>query len=124
MERVHYEVRDHVVILTMEGDNDLNLGMVSGGLHDRIAEYVQDDDLRCCIVTGAGTRAFSAGGNLKNASASGRVGGANSVWDPSTLTLINGLDIRKPLIAAVNGFAVGAGCMLALACDIRIASLD
>jgi len=122
MERVHYEVRDHVVILTMEGDNDLNLGMVSGGLHDRIAEYVQDNDLRCCIVTGAGTRAFSAGGNLKNASASGRVGGANSVWDPSTLTLINGLDIRKPLIAAVNGFAVGAGCMLALACDIRIAS--
>lgn len=122
MERVHYEVRDHVVILTMEGENDLNLGMVSGGLHDRIAEYVQDDDLRCCIVTGAGTRAFSAGGNLKDASASGRVGGPNSVWDPSTLTLINGLDIRKPLIAAVNGFAVGAGCMLALACDIRIAS--
>jgi len=122
MERVHYEVRDHVVILTMEGDNDLNLGMVSGGLHDKIAGYVQDDDLRCCIVTGAGTRAFSAGGNLKNASASGRVGGANSVWDPSMLTLINGLDIRKPLIAAVNGFAVGAGCMLALACDIRIAS--
>ncbi len=122
MEQVHYEVRDHVVIMTLEGENDLNLGMVSGSLHERIAEYVQDDNLRCGVITGAGTRAFSAGGNLKSAAESGRVGGAGSVWDPSTLTLINGLDIRKPLIAAVNGFAVGAGCMLALACDIRVAS--
>jgi len=122
MATVHYEKRDRVVLLTMEGDNDLNLGMTMGELHDRITDYVADDELRCCIVTGAGTRAFSAGANLNAAAASGSVGGPRSVWDPSPLTLINGLEIRKPIIAAVNGFAVGAGCMMALACDIRIAS--
>ncbi len=121
MATVHYEKRERVVLLTMEGDNDLNLGMVGAELHERLADYANDDELRCCIVTGAGERAFSAGANLKNA-LEGRVGGVRSVWDPSTLTLINGLEIRKPIIAAVNGFAIGAGCMLALACDIRIAS--
>ena len=121
MATVHYEKRERVVLLTMEGDNDLNLGMVGAELHELLADYANDDELRCCIVTGAGERAFSAGANLKNAP-EGRVGGVRSVWDPSTLTLINGLEIRKPIIAAVNGFAIGAGCMLALACDIRIAS--
>ncbi len=123
MAKIHYEKRDQVVLITMEGDNDLNLGVVFGGeLHERLADYVQDDELRCCIVTGSGTRAFSAGGNLNDAAASGRVGGASSVWDPSPLTLTNGLEIRKPIIAAVNGYAVAGGCMFALACDIRIAS--
>ncbi len=121
MATVHYEKRERVVLLTMEGDNDLNLGMVGAEIHELLADYANDDELRCCIVTGSGERAFSAGANLKNAP-EGRVGGVRSVWDPSTLTLINGLEIRKPIIAAVNGFAIGAGCMLALACDIRIAS--
>ena len=125
MATVHYEKRDKVVLITMEGDNDLNIGMVGAEFHARLADYVDDDELRCCIVTGAGERAFSAGGNLKAAAergAMGPVGRTSTVWDPSPLTLINGLDIRKPTIAAVNGAAAGAGCMLALACDIRIAS--
>ena len=125
MATVHYEKRDKVILITMEGDNDLNIGMVGAEFHARLADYVDDDELRCCIVTGAGERAFSAGGNLKTAverGAMGPVGRTSTVWDPSPLTLINGLDIRKPIIAAVNGAAAGAGCMLALACDIRIAS--
>ncbi len=126
MAAIHYEKRGYVVLITMEGDNDLNLGVVGSELHARLADYVEDGGLRCCIVTGAGERAFSAGADLKRAAERGGVagggGGASSVWDPSPLTLINGLEIRKPIIAAVNGVAVGAGCMLALACDIRIAS--
>lgn len=122
MATVHYEKHGYVVLITMEGDNDLNLGMTMGPLHERLADYAADDELRCAIITGAGTRAFSAGGNLKNAAESGRIGGMSSVWDPSPLTIINGLELRKPIIAAVNGYAIGAGCMLSLACDIRIAS--
>ena len=49
----------------MEGDNDLNIGMTGGELNERLAEYAEDDELRCCVVTGAGTRAFSAGVNLE-----------------------------------------------------------
>ncbi len=122
MAAIHYEKRGHVVLITMEGDNDLNLGVVGPELHARLADYAVDDGMRCCIVTGAGERAFSAGADLKRARERGGVGTVSSVWDPSPLTLINGLEIRKPIIAAVNGVAVGAGCMLALACDIRIAS--
>ncbi len=122
MAEVHYEKQGYVALLTMEGDNDLNLGMTSELLYDRLADYAADDELRCAIITGAGKRAFSAGADLKNAARSGRVGGPTSVWDPSPLTIINGLELRKPIIAAVNGYAIGAGCMLALACDIRIAS--
>ena len=67
---VHYDKRDdHIVVMTLEGDNDLNIGTVNAGLHDRIDEYAADDDLWCAIVTGAGTRAFSAGGDAKRRSA-------------------------------------------------------
>jgi enoyl-CoA hydratase/carnithine racemase len=96
--------------------------MTGEELHARLAEYADDDELRCCIVTGAGTRAFSAGGNLKRTPEDGADGRARTVWGSTPLTIVTGLEIWKPIIAAVNGYAVGAGCMFALACDIRIAS--
>jgi enoyl-CoA hydratase/carnithine racemase len=122
MATVHYDKHGRVVVVTMEGDNDLNLGMTGAELHERLAEYGQDDELRCCIVTGAGTRAFSAGGNLKRSPDDRRDRGDRTVWGAPPLTIVTGLEMWKPIIAAVNGYAVGAGCMFALACDIRIAS--
>lgn len=123
MARVHYDKHGSTVVITMEGDNDLNLGMTGEELHERLAEYADDDELRCCIVTGAGTRAFSAGGNLKRTAENGRPASRErTVWGSPPLTIVTGLEIWKPIIAAVNGYAVGAGCMFALACDIRIAS--
>ena len=122
MRKLHYDKQDHIAIITMEGDNDLNIGMTGGELNQRLAEYAEDDELRCCIVTGAGSRAFSAGGDLRNTYGGGMGGGALSVWNSQPLNIVSGLEIWKPIIAAINGYAVGAGCMLALACDIRIAS--
>jgi E-phenylitaconyl-CoA hydratase len=120
--KIHYERHGPTVVITMEGDNDLNLGMTGEELHERLAEYAEDDELRCCIVTGAGSRAFSAGGNLKRSTASGNATRRRTVWESPPATIVTGLEIWKPIIAAVNGHAVGAGCMFALACDIRIAS--
>ena len=126
---VRYEKRDdHIVIMTMEGDNDLNIGVVNAGLHDRIDKYAADDDLWCAIITGAGQRAFSAGGDMKRRAAFN----AGEIELPAQMaslyssrkTIITGLDIWKPIIAAVNGYCVGGAFGLALACDIRIAQTD
>src|SRR6266571_1720999 len=126
MPTIHYEKRDdHIVVMTMEGDNDLNIGMVGAGLHDRIEEFAADDDLWCAIVTGAGTRAFSAGGDMKRRSA--MIAGAtqpptDEPWNTARPNIVTGLELWKPIIAAVNGYCLGGAFALALACDIRIAS--
>lgn len=123
MARIHYEKQDHIVVITMEGDNDLNIGTINEEFHDRIDEFRHDDGLWCCIVTGAGRRSFCAGANLSGA----LQGGFGTLRVPDLLapqrpTLLTGLECWKPIIAAVNGHAIGAGFMLALACDIRLAA--
>jgi len=84
--------------------------------------HVRDDSaIRCAIVTGAGDRAFSAGADIKSFLT------APPDWSDMWLTqrnlLLNrGLEVWKPVIAAVNGYAYGGGVTLLLASDIRIAS--
>src|SRR2546425_1176295 len=119
---IHLERRENIAIITMEGDNDLNIGVINDRFNERIAEYRDAPDLWCCIITGAGTRAFSAGGNLTGALRNGMEGVPRGFWVNHPLTLNTGMPLWKPLIAAVNGHAVGAGLMLVLACDFRIAS--
>jgi len=92
-----------------------------------IAEANADEQLRCIILTGAGS-AFSSGGNIKDLKAKrGLFGGSPYSQTQGYRGGIQRipramLELEVPIIAAVNGPAVGAGCDLALMCDLRIAS--
>ncbi|MFC4002871.1 crotonase/enoyl-CoA hydratase family protein [Prauserella oleivorans] len=94
---------------------------------DNTARVDRDQDVRCVILTGAG-KAFSAGGNLKDiAERQGMFGGSPYVQRNGYRHGVQRIplalhDCEVPFVAAVNGPAVGAGCDLAMMCDLRIAS--
>lgn len=115
---IGYERQGRTVLITLAGEGDLNLGAVGAELHGKLTEYRDDPELWCAVVTGAGERAFSAGANLKG----NRPGWNTSVWQARALDMLSGGEFNKPLIAAINGYCLGAGMMLALGCDVRIAT--
>lgn len=82
-------------------------------------DFAQDDRQYICVVTGAGERAFCAGSDLKAAIIEGLPA---SYPQQGYAGLIERFDMDKPIIAAVNGLALGGGFEIALACDIIIAS--
>jgi enoyl-CoA hydratase len=79
-----------------------------------------DDDVRVIVLTGAGEKSFCAGADMSEAMARGTDGrGTNDSAAQAALRLSQ---VRKPLLAAVNGYAYGGGAVFAVACDIRVAS--
>ena len=90
------------------------------GLTDAWIRVRDDPAVRCAIVTGAGDKSFSAGADIKDFI--GRRQELSDHWLTQKGQLLNrGLEVWKPVIAAVNGFCVGGGMTLLLATDIRIA---
>jgi 2-(1,2-epoxy-1,2-dihydrophenyl)acetyl-CoA isomerase len=126
-ESLIYETKDHVATLTLNRPERLNAlgGTLREDLTDALTRAIDDSDVRVIVITGAG-KGFCAGGDVKamqDANVAGRTRPLMERVAPSRdRTVLLMRDSTKPLIAAVNGAAAGAGMNLALACDIRVAS--
>ncbi len=115
---------DAVAIVTVDRPEALNAldRETLGQLRDALASLAGDDAMRVVVLTGAGEKAFVAGADIKYM-LSLDVEGARA-WGKLGHEVGQLLEtMPKPTIAAINGFALGGGCEIALACDIRYASV-
>lgn len=126
-EHVIYEVADQIATITLNRQETLNAltPIMRQELLDTVTRSNDDDGVRAIVITGAG-RGFCSGGDVKamnEARKSGKVNAIDDKIDPLRDDVVLALrNATKPVIAAVNGAAAGAGMNIALACDIRIAS--
>jgi crotonobetainyl-CoA hydratase len=111
----------HVTTITLNRPEVMNA--INTPMHDELQVafdvFAADPGQWVCVVTGAGDRAFCAGSDLKATAASGKHG---TYPRSGYAGLIERFDCNKPIIAAVNGVALGGGFEIALACDILIAA--
>jgi enoyl-CoA hydratase len=123
MPSVNVEVADRILVATVDRPEKLNAlnAEVLDGLEAAFERAKTDASVGAVIVTGAGPKAFIAGADIKELSTMTPVSGRrHALRGQAVFARLEGLG--KPSIAAINGFALGGGCELALACTMRIAA--
>jgi len=117
------ETKDRIATVTLNRPERLNA--IHGEFHEELehlwADIAEDSEVYAIVLTGAG-RAFCSGGDVKAMSTGTWAGPRSNLATPSHARRIvqNMLDVEQPLIAAVNGDAMGLGATLALFCDITV----
>lgn len=112
----------HVVLLTFNRPDKMNaLNMeVRVALFEALGALRDDDDVRVVVLTGAGEKAFIAGADIGEFKDAGAVEQYRSMQRTNIYSAME--DFPKPIIAMINGYCLGGGCELSMACDIRVAS--
>ena len=119
---IDFQFKDVVILKINRPEvlNALNKDVIAE-LSDAVDVVGNNDSIRVVIITGTGERSFSAGGDIRYVIDIDPIESENyATYVHNFLNKIENLE--KPVIAAINGYALGGGCQLALACDIRIAS--
>ncbi|MCX8023111.1 MAG: enoyl-CoA hydratase-related protein [Syntrophorhabdaceae bacterium] len=111
-----------VVKLNRPPVNSLSV-QVYKDLYDAFGELENDENVSAIVLTGAGDKAFAAGLDVKDV-AGKNIPDCYAFMRTARMAMDRVSNIQKPTIAAVFGFALGGGCELALACDLRIAATD
>ena len=123
MENVRTENKDGVLVITIDRPKSLNAlnAQTVGEISSAFEAARMDDSVKVVIVTGGGEKAFVAGADITELAQMTPITG-KAVAENGQRVFRTIEKFPKPVIAAINGFALGGGCELALACHIRIAS--
>ena len=118
------ELTDGILVITINRPEKLNAlnKDVMIDLSAALNQVYTNEDVKGAIVTGAGAKAFVAGADISEFTSLDKAGGV-AMAENNQKNVFNKIeDCPKPIVAAVNGFALGGGCELAMACHFRIAS--
>jgi E-phenylitaconyl-CoA hydratase len=123
---VLYEVSDRIATITLSRPEAMNAldPETLAELNEAFQRANADSEVRVVILTGAGEKAFCTGSDLKKTMPPKESFAELTFGRPKWLYPFAGMDIDKPVICAINGYALAGGLELALACDIRIASIN